>query len=467
MQGGERPALRRRRAAAPTASGGRSHAPIRCAALAGAVWPAVASGWLLLALAGACADGDATPELLRARIDPDAAWTRHTIRGGVGGADGVDLADIDGDGNPEVTSGWEQSGIVTLSFHPGSARLGEPWPTIALDSRLPRVEDAIFADVDGDGHLDVVAATEARQVAVLFAPADPALYRTAAAWTRVTIAAAAGLQRWIKVAYADIDGDGTGDIVAGGKVSPATVGWLRAPADPRSPDGWVYTPLSAVGWTMSLEPRDLDADGDVDLVLSDRLKISAPALDYTLRGSRWLENPGRGAAWTNHPIGHPFGGTDFLDIVDFDGDGVDDIVDGGPTATGDAITCRRNAGDWLSWTDTEVPSPLGVGRFQSIAAGDVDLDGEGDLVVGYSHAEHASGVVWLGQVGSLGAERGEISGAPGAKFDNVVLVDLDGDGDLDVVTSEQVEQLGVIWYENPLLSGDPVAPSARPSPSGR
>jgi hypothetical protein len=28
-------------------------------------------------------------------------------------------------------------------------------------------------------------------------------------------------------------------------------------------------------------------------------------------------------------------------------------------------------------------------------------------------------------------------------------VDLDNDGDLDVITTEEVKNLGVIWYENP------------------
>jgi hypothetical protein len=71
-------------------------------------------------------------------------------------------------------------------------------------------------------------------------------------------------------------------------------------------------------------------------------------------------------------------------------------------------------------------------------------------VYSYSHAEGAiSGVVWLAAVGAGGWERREISGPTGTKFDNVELVDVDGDEDLDVVTTEQIEQLGVVWYENP------------------
>jgi hypothetical protein len=34
----------------------------------------------------------------------------------------------------------------------------------------------------------------------------------------------------------------------------------------------------------------------------------------------------------------------------------------------------------------------------------------------------------------------------------VELLDVDGDQDLDVVTTEQIEQLGIVWYENPTLT---------------
>lgn len=37
----------------------------------------------------------------------------------------------------------------------------------------------------------------------------------------------------------------------------------------------------------------------------------------------------------------------------------------------------------------------------------------------------------------------------GEKFDRIELLDLDGDGDPDLLTCEERENLGVIWYENP------------------
>ena len=41
------------------------------------------------------------------------------------------------------------------------------------------------------------------------------------------------------------------------------------------------------------------------------------------------------------------------------------------------------------------------------------------------------------------------------KYDNLQLVDMDNDGDLDVLTSEEGEGIftvgdGVLWFENPL-----------------
>ena len=68
-----------------------------------------------------------------------------------------------------------------------------------------------------------------------------------------------------------------------------------------------------------------------------------------------------------------------------------------------------------------------------------------------------SGIVWLSYEQSVFDpvwRRNEISGPVGSKYDRLELLDLDGDSDLDALTTEEnygegSAGLGVIWYENP------------------
>ena len=66
------------------------------------------------------------------------------------------------------------------------------------------------------------------------------------------------------------------------------------------------------------------------------------------------------------------------------------------------------------------------------------------------------GVLWLennGEPENPTWQPHPISGKEkGIKYDRIELLDLDGDGDLDLLTCEEREGgggLGVIWYENP------------------
>jgi hypothetical protein len=395
---------------------------------------------------------DATANAQQAMTqDPAVPWPMHVIHAGLRGADGVDLAVINGE--LAITTPWEEDGKVTVSYFPGLAGITAPWPTTVVSTTtIKGAEDSIFADVDGDGRLDVVAASENQVIAIYFANAD-------GTWTEVKIAAATNLQRWMQVAFADIDGDGKGDIIAGGKTSPASIGWFTAPANPRSSAGWTYHVIGEVGWLMSLIAGDEDGDGDIDLTVSDRryIRNANGSINYTLRGSRRLENLGSGASWANHPIG--FAGMEhkFSDLVDLDGDGVKEVVDGAGTETTTAITLRTFLAATGAWSGVAIPTPAGVGMYQDNAAGDIDGDGVKDLVFSFSAAPGSlSGVVW--QDLATGT-RHEVAGSPGVKFDEVRLYDVEPDGDLDIITTEQSEDtdgngavgpgLGLILYTNP------------------
>ena len=104
--------------------------------------------------------------------------------------------------------------------------------------------------------------------------------------------------------------------------------------------------------------------------------------------------------------------------------------------------------------------PTNAGLYNQGRLADVDLDGDDDLVIVYHHAYgDLSNVLWLRNDGGGGGAttytRGEISGVDGVKSDNYELIDIDCDGDLDVVTTDEgvrgnggVSPLGITWHEN-------------------
>jgi hypothetical protein len=118
----------------------------------------------------------------------------------------------------------------------------------------------------------------------------------------------------------------------------------------------------------------------------------------------------------------------------------------------------RYSGSFLKLTNRSEPMNFPIekntGHGKGVALGDLNGDGLDDLAIASEHAEGLFGVYYYAQPLS-GADRVEkwmrhdIGGVTGTKFDRIELIDFDGDGDLDLLTCEDRENLGVIWYENP------------------
>ena len=380
---------------------------------------------------------------------PDAPWPRHTIDASSRGADGVRLMDVNGDGRLDVVTGWEEGGVVRVYANPGGDAVRAEWPRVTV-GEVDSAEDAVPVDLDGDGAVDVVSATEgeSRTLYVHWAPRERGRYMDAAAWTTEAIPAARDRTMWMYVLPMQVDGRHGPDLIVGSKGSDGLVGWLQAPADARDLAGWTLHPLPRAGWTMSLIARDMDADGDDDVVVSDRRRET--------RGVFWLENPGpataaTGAPWPRHAIGGEDRELLFVDVADLDGDGRAEVL--ASVATHGVAVYRRGDAPGAGWTESlaTLDSTL-VGTAKSVRAADFDGDGRLELALTFENAHPPRAGVVLAPLplpATLGADQlRAVSGPAGVKFDLAQLADLDGDGDLDLVTTEEVEGLGVVWYEN-------------------
>lgn len=390
-----------------------------------------AFGWLLVML-GACADAPGTTPMA---LDPAAPWVRHTIYAGLQGADGHALADVDGDGDLDAAVAWEQSAKVTISLQPADPT--GPWPTTTLFT-VAGAEDVAIADFDGDGALDVVGAGQGKKIVVAFGHGDGTF------GAGVTLAAATGLQYYMALAPVDTDGDGDVEIVVGGRVAfPPRILAFHSGPDPRDGAAWTLEEIGPCGWTMALIARDVDGDGDPDLLTSDRQWysfVSGGVRTYDKRGTRWLERTSVG--WINHPISSPPAGKTARFLVD----GGSFLLDGYAADSGTASDLTARAG-WDGWAGTSVPWPATMGAYQAGALADMNGDGVGDLIVS---AAAAVGVLEGVQILMAPAWTPySVSGAAGEKFDEIEARDIDRDGRLDIITTEQNEGLGAVWYSRP------------------
>jgi hypothetical protein len=411
--------------------------------------------WFLL-LSTALFLSGCQPDVPEVKVTTDP-WKRHTIDNTSLGADGVRTADVNGDGLPDLITGWEQGGVSRIYImQRGNTNL----PTwIQIDAGpAPSVEDALLVDLDQDGATDVISSTEGKTKKVLihWAPTNPANYADSTQWETQTLYEDGS--QWMFATTMDIDGKHGPDIVIGGKNTDGKLGWLESPADPRDISSWKFHVLSPVGWTMSLLTKDMDGDGDFDILLSDRKGQT--------NGIRWFENPGKNyqmliQPWTIHWIADHLDDPMFIDTRDLDDDGIEEIAV--PYYKDDiGFISIFQTKDRQNWIEYPITYPQNMGRAKALAFGDMNIDGKIDLVLSTEHASaDRSGVVWLEYQDTWynpNWKFHDVSGPDGIKFDLNLLLDLDADGDLDILNTEENNNaadgeagLGLIWYENPTL----------------
>ena len=373
-------------------------------------------------------------------------WQLHTIDQSSEGADGVRLMDVNGDGLLDVATGWEEGGVVRVYLNPGPKKSKAEWPAVTV-GKVTSAEDAVFFDVDNDGAIDVVSSCEGSTMTVFvhWAPKDKTKYLDESAWTTEAFPATAMKSKWMFAMPLQIDGKGGIDLVVASKDKKGNggIGWLESPENPRDLKAWKYHKLAKATWIMSVRKVDMDGDGDLDILATDRKGENSRVF--------WLENPKGAGRWKEHVIGGVGQQVMFLDIGDLNDDGRPEIVV--PVPLRDIIILSAPSDPRRKWQEHRISFPEKYGTSKGVRIVDVNLDGKMDIVGTCEHADdELSGVFWLSYDKSFTDKQWtdhDIGGPLGLKYDRIEMIDLDGDGDLDLMSCEERDQLGVFWYENP------------------
>ncbi|MDQ7830285.1 MAG: VCBS repeat-containing protein [Desulfovibrionaceae bacterium] len=258
------------------------------------------------------------------------AWVKHTIDDYLGYAGTVEVADLDGDVDPDVLAiGWYTNELAWYE-NPGT-RDGD-WEKRVVDPTFTASPRGLSAkDVDGDGDMDFFSTAYDTGKVVWFQNADG----KATTWTRHDVAS--GFSGAHQVSGADIDGDGDMDVIASGHTA-AMFAWFEN-KDGQGLTWQTHYILQYMSGAMDVNAADIDGDGDFDAVVS---AILGDVVAY-------FENKdGVGGSWTTHFLSESYDSAADVGVADMDGDGDTDIISSG-----------RGAGQ-LTWWRNDRPPALSV-----------------------------------------------------------------------------------------------------------
>ena len=412
----------------------------------------------------------------------------------------VAVADVNGDGKPDIIASNYSSGTVSVLVGNGAGNF-----TLTTDTPVSTGSHAYsvaVADVNGDGRPDIITANRYNyNVSVLLNDATPTgtgFFAPASASPTATGAAPHG------VAVADLNGDGKPDIVTANQgannvsvlLSNGSGGFTAAPGSPVAtggtapvavvaadvnadgkPDlivanstsnnvsillgngsgGFTLSSMVATGGTdpVALAVGDVNGDGKPDIVVADKCSNNVSIMMVNCSGR-----------YTNSSTVSVVTATNAIALVDVNGDGILDLVTTNYGSNNVSVLLGNGNGTFTAASGSPLASG-GTGP-DALAVADVNNDGRPDLVSGNFTSNNVSVLLGNGN-GTFTPASGSPVASGGTGPDSVGVLDVNGDGKPDIIVANSTSNNVSVLLGNgtgtfTVAAGSPVA-SGGTSPS--
>jgi len=370
-------------------------------------------------------------------------FSEHLIQDGYGYAYGIGAADLDGDGHLDIVS--SDTTVNNSLYWFANDGKGTFRRFFIMKNEEGWFERLAIGDINGDGKPDVCVVKNLHGDIVWFANSGKP--RDDAVWKRYEVTK--GFMRAYDVVLADLAGDGRLDLAAS-SWSGGQFAWFRNPGKPEEAKQWQkYLIDDKVAETRTIRTGDFNRDGKMDLL------GTATAANLVV----WYENPGKpgdGSVWKKHIIddksprpthGHP---------VDLDGDDDLDVVMAlGFNAKPEEkdthqVVWYENVGKpgdgtvWKKHVIGELPQ-----AFEAIAA-DINGDGHPDVIATAWGTQATGRVVWFENPGDQQVVPWKMQAVKEKwpRANQVIAADFNGDKRLDIAACAEHGSNELRWWRN-------------------